>query len=73
VSTHLDVQRVGVGAVQLDEQAGSPAVVEQIPVGATHLFVQLPQVEGAVRSVSQPSSARIEQCANPEVQTVGGI
>src|SRR5262249_39932468 len=36
------------------------------------LVVQLPHVAGRVISVSQPSSARLEQCANPERQARGG-
>ncbi len=71
MSTHFDPHRFGVGDVQLDEQVGVPVVVEQSPSGALQAFVQLPQVCGRVRSVSQPSSGFDEQWPNPLTQAAG--
>lgn len=71
VSTHLAPHRFGVGDVQLDEQAGVPLVVEQRPSGAVQDVVQLPQVCGRVRSVSQPSSGIEEQWPYPLTQAAG--
>jgi hypothetical protein len=62
-STHLDPHRSGEGDVQLDEHVGAPVVVEQSAVGAAHVLPHWPQLAERVRSVSQPSSARVEQCA----------
>ena len=45
---------------------------EQSAVGAAQVFVQLPQWSGVLSLVSQPSSARVEQCAYPGVQAAGG-
>jgi len=72
VSTHCDPQRSGAGAAQLEEQAGAPVVVEQSAVGATHCLPHCPQVAGRVRSVSQPSSARVEQWAKLAAHALGG-
>jgi hypothetical protein len=58
--------------MQLDEQVGAPAVLEQSAVGAMHACPQPPQFAGRVMFVSQPSSARVEQCANPATQALGG-
>src|SRR5262245_6316794 len=71
-STHFVVQRSGEGAMQLDEQVGAPVLVEQSAVGAVHCRPQAPQLAGRVRSVSQPSSARVEQCAKLETQALAG-
>jgi hypothetical protein len=68
LSTHFDPHRSGLGETQLDEHIGEPLVVEQSAVGAVHAFVQLPQVWGRVRSVSQPSSGLDEQCPKPLAQ-----
>ena len=38
------VHRSDAGDTQLDEQVGTPVVVEQSPVGATQALVQLPHV-----------------------------
>ncbi len=67
--------RVGVGDTQLDEQTGSPVLVdgEQFAVGAAHLIVQLPQVAGRLRLVSQPRLPLPEQCAKPAAHEVDGI
>ena len=72
-STHLVVQRSGAGETQLDEHVGAPVVVEQSAVGATQLLVQLPQVAGVLRFVSQPRSGLPPQWANPETHDVGGM
>src|SRR5262249_7834178 len=71
-STHLLVQRSGAGATQLEEQVGAPVLVEQSAVGAEHTCPQAPQLAGSVVFVSQPSSARVEQCATPETQALAG-
>ena len=71
MSTHFDPHRFGVGDAQLDEQVGVPPVVEHNPSGAAQAFVQLPQVCGRVRSVSQPSSGFDEQWPNPLTQAAG--
>ena len=57
------MQRSGVGLTQLDEQTGKPVVGDgaQFAVGATHLVVQLPQVAGRLRLVSQPRLPLPEQ------------
>ena len=57
--------------MQLDEHIGDPPVVEHRPVGAVQAFVQLPQVCGRVRSVSQPLSGVDVQCPNPLAQPAG--
>ena len=71
MSTHFEPHRFGVGDAQLDEQVGVPVVVEQSPSGAVQAVVQLPQVCGRVRSVSQPSSGFDEQWPNPLTQAAG--
>jgi hypothetical protein len=71
-STHLVPQRSGDGLTQLDEHIGAPVVVEHRAVGATHALPHLPQFVAVARSVSQPSSGFVEQCANPERQALGG-
>lgn len=71
-STHFDPQRSGEGEVQLDEHVGAPVVVEHNAVGAVQTLPHCPQLAGRVRSVSQPSSARVEQCAYPALQALGG-
>ena len=58
--------------MQLDEHEGDAAAVEQRAVGAAHFLLHCPQLSGRVRSVSQPSSARLEQCANPDAQAPAG-
>jgi hypothetical protein len=72
-STHLVLHRSGAGDTQLDEQIGAPLVVEQRPVGDTHLVVQLPHVLGLAKLDSQPRSGLPAQCANPDRHDVGGI
>jgi hypothetical protein len=69
--THFEPQRSGVGATQLDAQAGEPLVVEHKPVGDMHTFVQVPQCAGCVRFVSQPSSAFVVQWPKPDTQPAG--
>ena len=71
-STHREPHRLGAGATQLDEQLGVVAVVEQSAVGAEHTLPHWPQLCGRVRSASQPSSGRVEQCAKPETQAAAG-
>ena len=71
--THFDTHKSGVGLTQLDAQAGVPLVVEHNAVGATQVLVQLPQVAGLVRSVSQPASALVEQCPKPDTHPAGWI
>ncbi len=71
--THFVVHRLGAGDTQLDEQVGTPVVVEHSAVGATHVFVQLPQVAGTLRLVSQPALPEPAQCANPAAHDVVGI
>ena len=73
VSTQLDPHNVGVGVVQLDEHLGTPVLDVQLPSGATHRLVQLPQVAEAARLVSQPSLARAEQWPKPVAQALAGI
>jgi hypothetical protein len=73
VSTHVDVQRSGVGDAQLEEQVGVPLVVEHRPRGAAQAFMQLPQVCGVVKSVSQPSAGFEEQWPCPLTQAAGWI
>ncbi len=67
------VHRSGAGATQLDEHIGVPVVVEQSAVGATHWLVQLPQVAGTLRLVSQPRLPLPEQCAKPATHDAAGI
>ena len=71
-STHLDPHKSGEGDVQLEEHVGAPVVVEHKAVGAVQTLPHCPQLAGRVRSVSQPSSARVEQCAYPLLQALGG-
>jgi hypothetical protein len=71
VSTQVEPQGSGFGALQDDEQAGVLPAVEHRPVGLTHCFEQLPQVSGFVRSVSQPSSGVVVQWPNPVTQPAG--
>ena len=71
-STQRLPHRSGDGAAQLEEQAGAPVVVEQRPMGATHAVPHLPQFMVVVRLASQPSSALVEQCANPVTHALGG-
>jgi hypothetical protein len=54
--THFEPQRSGLGATQLEAQAGEAPAVEHKPVGDMHTFVHDPQCAGCVRFVSQPSS-----------------
>jgi hypothetical protein len=60
-STHFVVHRSGDGDTQLDEQVGTPVVVEQSPVGETHAVPHLPQFVVVDRLASQPSSGLVEQ------------
>ena len=71
--THLLPQRSGDGDTQLDEQVGVPDAVEQSPVGLAHVVVHVPQVADSLSDVSQPSSARVEQCPYPAVHAAGGM
>jgi hypothetical protein len=71
-STHFVSQRSGEGDAQLDEHAGVAAVIEQSPVGAAQDCPHFPQFACVLRSVSQPSSERTEQCPKPGVQALGG-
>jgi hypothetical protein len=71
VSTHFELQRSGVGAVQLDEHLATPPIVVQSPSGGAQVIVQLPQVEGRVKSVSQPSLGSIVQCPKPLTHAEG--
>lgn len=61
VSVQLVPHRFGVGDVQLEEQVGTPVDDEQRPSGETQRLVQLPQVAGNVRFVSQPSLGGVLQ------------
>jgi hypothetical protein len=45
---------------------------EQSAAGAAQVLPQAPQLSGVLRLVSQPSSARVEQCAKPAAQAAGG-
>ena len=67
------VHRSGAGDTQLDEQVGTPVVVEHSPVGETQALVQLPQVAGWLRLVSQPALPEPVQWANPDAHDVEGI
>lgn len=71
-STHLVPHRLGAGATQLDAQFGVLDVVEHSAVGALQTLPHCPQLCGWVRSVSQPSSGRDEQCAYPPRHDVAG-
>jgi hypothetical protein len=71
-STHFVPHGLGAGATQLDAQLGVVEVVEQSAVGALHTRPHCPQLSGRVRSVSQPSSGRDEQCAYPPRHAVTG-
>jgi hypothetical protein len=71
-STHLLPHRLGAGATQLDEQAYDTPELEQSAVGAEHTLPQLPQFDGELNLVSQPSSGRLEQWAYPGVQADAG-
>ncbi|HVY37321.1 MAG TPA: hypothetical protein VHM31_05280 [Polyangia bacterium] len=64
--------RFGAGATQLDEQAYEAPEVEQSAVGAEHALPQVPQFEGELNLVSQPSSGRLEQWAYPAAQADAG-
>jgi len=70
--THLVPHRSGDGAAQLDEQLGALALIEQRPVGLLQSFPHCPQFAGVVSGVSQPSSARVEQCPYPDAQALAG-
>jgi hypothetical protein len=72
-STHFVVHRSGDGATQLDEQVGTPVVVEHSAVGATQVLVQLPQVADKLRLVSQPALPVPVQWANPDAHDAAGI
>jgi hypothetical protein len=65
VSTHFESQRSGVGIAQLDEHLATPPIVVQSPRGGVQVIVQLPQLEGRVKSVSQPSFGSMVQCPKP--------
>jgi hypothetical protein len=71
-STHFVAHRFGDGATQLDEQAKAVPDIEQSAVGATQVFPQEPQFACVLRSVSQPSSGRVEQCPKPAEQAAAG-
>jgi len=60
-STHFVPHRSGAGAAQLEEQVGVLVLEEQSAVGAAQARPHWPQLCGRVRSLSQPSSARVEQ------------
>ena len=64
-STQVESQRVDVVPVQPLVQAYAPLATEQNGVGSAQLVAQCPQCAGVVMSVSQPSSAFVEQCARP--------
>jgi hypothetical protein len=51
--------------MQLDEHLATPPIVEHSPSGGEQVIVQLPQVAGRVKSVSQPSLGSIVQCPKP--------
>jgi hypothetical protein len=70
--THFVPHRLGAGESQLDEQAYVDPDAEQSPVGAEQVFAQAPQLAGVFRLVSQPSSARVEQCAYPGEHAAAG-
>jgi hypothetical protein len=64
VFTHMLSQRVGVMPEQLFAHAYVPvAFIEHIGVGSAHATPQAPQFEAVETFVSQPSSARLVQCA----------
>jgi len=71
-STHLVVHKSGEGDAQLDEQVKVVPFIEQSAVGATQVFPHAPQLDCVLRSVSQPSSGRVEQCPKPEAQAAAG-
>jgi len=63
--THFVPHRLGAGATQLDEQVYVEPDAEQSAVGAAQALPHDPQLSGVLMLVSQPSSARVEQCAKP--------
>jgi hypothetical protein len=69
--THCVPHRIGVEPLQLGKQTGG-VCSEQIGVEPLQLNEQLPQWADVLSTVSQPSSARLEQCAHPERQADGG-
>lgn len=70
--THFVPHRLGFGETQLDEQAYVDPDPEQSAVGTVQVLPQLPQLSEVLRLVSQPSSARVEQCPYPARQAAGG-
>ena len=67
-STHVVAQSVG---VLLGHELTHPEVAEQLYPGA-HCLPHPAQFMGEVKSVSQPSSALVEQCAKLVEQALGG-
>lgn len=68
--THLEPHRSGFGATQLEAHV-TPPEVEQSAVGALQTLLQLPQLIGCVRSVSQPLFGLVEQCPVPLTHAEG--
>ncbi|HEX3697212.1 MAG TPA: hypothetical protein VH374_17685 [Polyangia bacterium] len=71
-STQVAPQRSVAGAMQLALHPGSATAIEQSGVGPSHFVPQPPQFCESKIFVSQPSSGRDEQCANPAAQEPGG-
>jgi hypothetical protein len=69
--THWLPHSVGVEPLQPGKQSGG-VCSKQIGVEPLQLNEQLPQWADVLSAVSQPSSARLEQCAHPERQADSG-
>ena len=70
--THFVPQTSGVDPPQLGRQVAGVLCNEQSGVAPLHNSEQLPQLAGVLRSASQPSSDRAEQCACPDAHADGG-
>ena len=70
--THLVPQTLGVVPLQLGRQLAGVLCNEHSGVVPLHTSEQLPHVAGVLRSASQPSSGRDEQCACPDAHAEAG-
>ncbi len=71
-STQLLPQAFGVDVGQVETHCGPLAPAAHFGAAVVHFCVQLPQLCASSSEVSQPSSARDEQCAKLARQAVGG-
>jgi hypothetical protein len=66
-------QRSGAVVGQVAAQESPVAEGMQTPVAPVHFTAHAPQLLALVKSVSQPSSGRAEQCPVPRSQAAGGM